>query len=137
MVCIYIYILNPKLQVHLAPGSKFDFQKYIKRFLEDDFKVIVGISPTLWASALIFLFLNVNGWHTMLWTSILSVGTKLQDGHRHHGAARRDPGHPARQGQRLLLLVRQANLRALPHPLHALPERIPDHHLLPMDSGSN
>lgn len=31
------------LQVHLAPGSKFDFQKYIKRSLEDDFKVIVGI----------------------------------------------------------------------------------------------
>jgi mlo protein len=72
------------LQVHLAPGSKFDFQKYIKRSLEDDFKVIVGISPPLWASALIFLLLNVNGWHTMLWISImpvviiLSVGTKLQ-----------------------------------------------------------
>ena len=49
------------MQVHLAPGSKFDFQKYIKRSLEDDFKVIVGISPPLWASALIFLFLNVNG----------------------------------------------------------------------------
>ena len=48
------------MQVHLAPGSKFDFQKYIKRSLEDDFKVIVGISPPLWASALIFLFLNVN-----------------------------------------------------------------------------
>ncbi|XP_062015775.1 uncharacterized protein LOC133732275 [Rosa rugosa] len=25
--------------VHLAPGSKFNFQKYIKRSLEDDFKV--------------------------------------------------------------------------------------------------
>ena len=49
------------MQVHLAPGSKFDFQKYIKRSLEDDFKVIVGISPPLWASALVFLFLNVNG----------------------------------------------------------------------------
>ena len=73
-----------RTQVHLAPGSKFDFQKYIKRSLEDDFKVIVGISPPLWASALIFLLLNVNGWHTMLWISImpvviiLSVGTKLQ-----------------------------------------------------------
>jgi hypothetical protein len=83
-MCACVYILNPKFQVHLAPGSKFDFQKYIKRSLEDDFKVIVGISPTLWASALIFLFLNVNGWHTMLWISImpvviiLSVGTKLQ-----------------------------------------------------------
>ncbi|RCV36040.1 hypothetical protein SETIT_7G288000v2 [Setaria italica] len=80
----YCALRHSFVNVHLAPGSKFDFQKYIKRSLEDDFKVIVGISPPLWASALIFLFLNVNGWHTMLWISImpvviiLSVGTKLQ-----------------------------------------------------------
>ncbi|TVU07518.1 hypothetical protein EJB05_40876 [Eragrostis curvula] len=80
----YCALRHSFVNVHLAPGSKFDFQKYIKRSLEDDFKVIVGISPALWASALIFLFLNVNGWHTMLWISImpvviiLSVGTKLQ-----------------------------------------------------------
>lgn len=32
-------------QAHLAPHSdqKFDFQKYIKRSLEEDFKVVVGI----------------------------------------------------------------------------------------------
>ncbi|WOL18191.1 MLO-like protein 9 isoform X1 [Canna indica] len=70
--------------VHLAPGSKFNFKKYIKRSLEDDFKVIVGISSVLWASAVIFLLLNVNGWHTIFWISIiplviiLAVGTKLQ-----------------------------------------------------------
>ncbi|KAG5534468.1 hypothetical protein RHGRI_022562 [Rhododendron griersonianum] len=29
--------------VHLAPGIKFNFQKYIKRSLEDDFKTIVGV----------------------------------------------------------------------------------------------
>ncbi|AQK80710.1 MLO-like protein [Zea mays] len=80
----YCALRHSFVNVHLAPGTKFDFQKYIKRSLEDDFKVIVGISPPLWASALIFLFLNVNGWHTMLWISImpvviiLSVGTKLQ-----------------------------------------------------------
>ncbi|CAN6335685.1 unnamed protein product [Urochloa humidicola] len=80
----YCALRHSFVNVHLAPGSKFDFQKYIKRSLEDDFKVIVGISPALWASAIIFLFLNVNGWHTMLWISImpvviiLSVGTKLQ-----------------------------------------------------------
>ena len=40
----FILIMPPSfLQVHLAPGSKFDFQKYIKRSLEDDFKVVVGI----------------------------------------------------------------------------------------------
>ncbi|KAM0841594.1 hypothetical protein ACQ4PT_058908 [Festuca glaucescens] len=80
----YCALRHSFVNVHLAPGSKFDFQKYIKRSLEDDFKVIVGISPTLWASALIFLLINISGLHTMLWISImpliiiLSVGTKLQ-----------------------------------------------------------
>ncbi|XP_064994580.1 MLO-like protein 9 isoform X1 [Musa acuminata AAA Group] len=72
------------ITVHLSPGSKFNFQKYIKRSLEDDFKVVVGISPVLWASAVLFLLLNVKGWQTLFWISIipliviLAVGTKLQ-----------------------------------------------------------
>lgn len=40
--CLF-HFLCQLLQVHLAPGSKFDFQKYIERSLEDDFKVVVGI----------------------------------------------------------------------------------------------
>ncbi|GJU94247.1 MLO-like protein 8 [Tanacetum coccineum] len=70
--------------LHLAPGNKFNFQKYIKRSLEDDFQVVVGISPALWASFVIFCLLNVNGWHVIFWASliplviILAVGTELQ-----------------------------------------------------------
>ncbi|KAL7244637.1 hypothetical protein ACSBR2_000084 [Camellia fascicularis] len=80
----YLTMRHGFVSVHLAPGSNFDFQKYIKRSLEDDFKVVVGISPVLWASAVIFLLLNVDGWQAMFWLSImplivvLSVGTKLQ-----------------------------------------------------------
>ncbi|XP_047316757.1 MLO-like protein 5 [Impatiens glandulifera] len=80
----YITMRNGFVSVHLAPGSKFDFQKYIKRSLEDDFKVVVGISPVLWTSAVIFLFVNVEGWYAMFWLSmmplvvIIAVGTKLQ-----------------------------------------------------------
>ncbi|CAL0331658.1 unnamed protein product [Lupinus luteus] len=75
---------NGFIAVHLAPGSKFNFQKYIKRSLEDDFKVVVGVSPVLWASVVVFLLLNVNGWQTRFWATlipvviILAVGTKLQ-----------------------------------------------------------
>ncbi|GMP81934.1 hypothetical protein CsSME_00036464 [Camellia sinensis var. sinensis] len=69
----YLTMRHGFISVHLAPGTKFDFQKYIKRSLEDDFKVVVGISPVLWASAVIFLLLNVNGELV-----VLSVGTKLQ-----------------------------------------------------------
>ncbi|KAK4489885.1 hypothetical protein RD792_000532 [Penstemon davidsonii] len=39
----YLTLRHGFITVHLAPGTKFNFQKYIKRSLEDDFKVIVGI----------------------------------------------------------------------------------------------
>lgn len=80
----YLTLRNGFITVHLAPGSKFNFQKYIKRSLEDDFQVVVGVSPVLWASFVIFLLINVNGWQALFWASlvpvimILAIGTKLQ-----------------------------------------------------------
>ncbi|KAI3462295.1 hypothetical protein Pfo_018958 [Paulownia fortunei] len=80
----YLTLRNGFISVHLAPGSKFNFQKYIKRSLEDDFKTVVGVSPVLWGSFVVFLLLNVNGWQALFWASliplfiILAVGTKLQ-----------------------------------------------------------
>ncbi|KAJ9558966.1 hypothetical protein OSB04_013580 [Centaurea solstitialis] len=71
---------------HLAPQSqsRFDFQKYIKRSLEEDFKVVVGISPPIWLFAIVFLLFNTHGWYSYLWLPfvpliiILLIGTKLQ-----------------------------------------------------------
>ncbi|KAI7737159.1 hypothetical protein M8C21_008998 [Ambrosia artemisiifolia] len=80
----YMTLRNGFINLHLAPGTRFNFQKYLKRSLEDDFRVVVGVSPVLWASFVIFLLLNVNGWQTLFWASllplviILAVGTKLQ-----------------------------------------------------------
>ncbi|KAM7515991.1 hypothetical protein LguiA_005574 [Lonicera macranthoides] len=80
----YLTLRNGFISVHLAPGSRFNFQKYIKRSLEDDFQIIVGVSPVLWASFVVFLLLNVSGWQALFWASlippviILAVGTKLQ-----------------------------------------------------------
>ncbi|XP_057542528.1 MLO-like protein 10 isoform X2 [Amaranthus tricolor] len=80
----YITLRHGFLNSHIAPGNQFDFQQYIKRSLEDDFKVIVGVSPLLWASFVIFLLLNVKGWRALFSASMLSlvvvlaVGTKLQ-----------------------------------------------------------
>ncbi|KAF6143387.1 hypothetical protein GIB67_001331 [Kingdonia uniflora] len=80
----YMTMCHGFISVHLAPGSKFVFQKYIKRPLEDDFKVVVGINPFLWATIGVFLLLNVNGWKTIFWASlsplivIVAIGTKLQ-----------------------------------------------------------
>lgn len=69
---------------HFAPNSKFDFHKYIKRSMEDDFKVVVGISIPLWIFAVLFQLLNVHGWYTLTWISflplviVLLVGAKLE-----------------------------------------------------------
>ncbi|KAH9315725.1 hypothetical protein KI387_024352, partial [Taxus chinensis] len=80
----YLSLRHGFIAAHLAPNSKFDFQKYIKRSLEDDFKVVVGISPPLWVFAVLSLLLNVYGWYTYYWLSfvplciVLLVGMKLQ-----------------------------------------------------------
>ncbi|KAL9422125.1 hypothetical protein AB3S75_034398 [Citrus x aurantiifolia] len=74
------------IMAHLAPGSetKFDFQKYISRSLEEDFKDVVGITPILWFIATLFLLTNTHGWFAYLWLPfiplfiILLVGAKLQ-----------------------------------------------------------
>jgi hypothetical protein len=72
------FIANHKL------GKKYNFHGYIQRTMEDDFKVVVGISAYLWAFVVIFLLLNVHGWYTYFWIAfipfilILLVGTKLQ-----------------------------------------------------------
>ncbi|PON46676.1 Mlo-related protein [Parasponia andersonii] len=67
---------------HFAEGSNFDFQRYIKRALEKDFRVVVGISWWIWIFSVLFLFFNAHSktdstfrlCHKML----LLVGTKLQ-----------------------------------------------------------
>ncbi|KAG6744095.1 hypothetical protein POTOM_052804 [Populus tomentosa] len=82
----YLTLRHGFITAHLAPRSqsKFDFQTYIKRSLEEDFKVVVGISPTIWFFAVLFLLFNTQGWYSYLWLPfiplivILSVSTKLQ-----------------------------------------------------------
>ncbi|XP_059455813.1 MLO-like protein 12 [Corylus avellana] len=82
----YITLRYGFIVAHLAPGSEttFDFQKYIQRALEADFKFVVGISPKIWCFAVLSLLSNAYGWHSYLWLPflplivILLVGTQLQ-----------------------------------------------------------
>ncbi|KAJ0100918.1 hypothetical protein Patl1_06138 [Pistacia atlantica] len=82
----YLTLRHGFIMAHLAPGSetKFDFSKYISRSLEEDFIVVVGISPILWFVSTLFLLTNTHGWFAYLWLPfipliiILLVGTKLQ-----------------------------------------------------------
>ncbi|GJM88615.1 hypothetical protein PR202_ga04695 [Eleusine coracana subsp. coracana] len=72
------------IMTHCRANPKFDFHKYMLRALESDFKKIVGTSWALWIFVVIFLLLNVDGWHTYFWISfiplilLLAVGTKLE-----------------------------------------------------------
>ncbi|KAL4333880.1 hypothetical protein GQ457_07G036170 [Hibiscus cannabinus] len=82
----YLTLRHGFIMKHLAPQSQtnFNFQKYIKRSLEEDFSVVVGISPPIWLCAVLFLLFNPHGWYSYLWLPfiplivILLVGTKLQ-----------------------------------------------------------
>ncbi|KAG0469428.1 hypothetical protein HPP92_016128 [Vanilla planifolia] len=72
------------IMAHCKGNRKFDFHKYMVRALEADFKKIVGLSWYLWIFVVVFLFLNIGGWHAYFWISfvpmvlLLALGTKLE-----------------------------------------------------------
>nr|AIZ94062.1 Mlo protein [Hevea brasiliensis] len=80
----YITLRLGFIMTHCRGSPKFNFHRYMVRALEDDFKTVVGISWYLWIFVVIFLLLNVNGWHTYFWIAflpfllLLAVGTKLE-----------------------------------------------------------
>lgn len=82
----YMALRHGFIVAHLTPASevKFDFHNYIKRTLDEDFAVVVGITPTIWFVAVLILLTNTHGWYTYFWLPfipliiILLVGTKLQ-----------------------------------------------------------
>ncbi|KAF2312517.1 hypothetical protein GH714_034938 [Hevea brasiliensis] len=80
----YLTMRHGFINAHFAPNSKFNFHKYIKRSMEDDFKVVVGISIPLWTCSIVFQLLNVYGLYTLLWIQfiplvmVLIVGAKLE-----------------------------------------------------------
>ncbi|KAL8259926.1 hypothetical protein R6Q59_027879 [Mikania micrantha] len=82
----YLTLRHGFIMAHLGPQnqSRFDFQKYIKRSLEEDFKTVVGISPPIWFFAVAFLLFNTHGWYSHFWLPfipliiVLLIGTKLQ-----------------------------------------------------------
>ncbi|KAI9185472.1 hypothetical protein LWI28_007636 [Acer negundo] len=80
----YITLRLGFIMTHCRGSPKFNFHGYMMRALEDDFKRVVGISWYLWIFVVIFLLLNVNGWHTYFWIAfipfilLLAVGAKLE-----------------------------------------------------------
>ncbi|KAJ3675355.1 hypothetical protein LUZ60_004397 [Juncus effusus] len=80
----YITMRLGFINKHCKSNQKFNFYKYMIRALEADFKKVVGISWYLWLFVMVFLLLNVEGWHAYFWISLgplimlLIVGAKLE-----------------------------------------------------------
>lgn len=80
----YVALRLGFITTHCKGNPKFNFHKYMIRALEDDFRKVVGISWYLWLFVVLFLLLNINGWHTYFWIAfipfflLLAVGMKLE-----------------------------------------------------------
>ncbi|XVF87418.1 hypothetical protein PTKIN_Ptkin18bG0118400 [Pterospermum kingtungense] len=80
----YLTLRHGFITAHFAEGSNFDFQKYIKRALEKDFAVVVGISLWMWIFSMFFIFFHAHGLYNYFWLPfipllmLLLVGTQLQ-----------------------------------------------------------
>ncbi|KAF6154308.1 hypothetical protein GIB67_026764 [Kingdonia uniflora] len=73
----YLTMRHGFITVHLASGSKFDFQKYIKRSLEDDFKVVVGIRM---AGIILGIYSSI-AFGTKLQSIITQMALEIQERH--------------------------------------------------------
>nr|AOL57981.1 MLO11 [Solanum lycopersicum] len=80
----YIVLRTGFIKKHCPSNPTYNFHRYILRTLEHDFKKIVGISWYLWLFVVLFLLINIAGWHSYFWLSflplvlLLLVGTKLE-----------------------------------------------------------
>ncbi|KAJ4761801.1 MLO-like protein [Rhynchospora pubera] len=69
---------------HCRGNPKFNFYNYMIRALEADFKKVIGINWYLWAFVIVFLLINVGGWHAYFWVSFIPfvllfvIGAKLE-----------------------------------------------------------
>ncbi|TKY72317.1 MLO protein 13 [Spatholobus suberectus] len=80
----YLALRYGFVKEHRLDNQKYDFHKYMLKTLEIDFKKVVGISRYLWLFVVLFLLLDLEGWHTYFWLAflplilLLLVGAKLE-----------------------------------------------------------
>lgn len=80
----YIAMRLGFLMEHFRGNRKFNFYEYMVKALEKDYKRVVGIKWYYWIFVMIFLLINVTGWHSYFWISLvplallLLIGTKLE-----------------------------------------------------------
>lgn len=80
----YFTLRHGFITAHFNEGKNFDFQKYLKRALEKDFEVVVGMRLWIWIFSVLYIFFNAYVFRNYAWLPfiplviLLVVGTKLQ-----------------------------------------------------------
>ncbi|CAI0445138.1 unnamed protein product [Linum tenue] len=81
----YLTLRHGFIMAHFEQEIDFHFQKFIKRALESDFRVVVGKRLWILTFSVLSIFFNAHDFHSFLWlpfiplVMLLVVGTKLQD----------------------------------------------------------
>ncbi|KAB5563643.1 hypothetical protein DKX38_003697 [Salix brachista] len=66
-----------RAKAHLPNSSSFNFQRYIQRSLDYDFKEVVGIRPWMWFVVVIFMLVDIHEINGVVLQIVLLLGTKL------------------------------------------------------------
>ncbi|XP_068667066.1 MLO-like protein 12 [Aristolochia californica] len=80
----YFALRHGFIIAHFSEGSKFDFRKFLRRALDEDFSKVVGMNLWIWMFSVLFIFLNAHKFHNYAWLPFiplvmaLIVGMKLQ-----------------------------------------------------------
>ncbi|KVH90472.1 hypothetical protein Ccrd_007498 [Cynara cardunculus var. scolymus] len=119
----YMTLRHGFIMAHLAPNNhaNFNFQKYIKRSLEEDFKLVVGISPPIWFLAVLFLLFSTNNC-PFSWDK--ATGDHNQYGIEDSRKRSSSQGYTIGSANRQPLLVQLPATPPLSHPFRPLSECI-------------
>ncbi|CAI8617029.1 unnamed protein product, partial [Vicia faba] len=80
----YVTLRRGFIMTYCRGNRTFNFHKYMNRALEEDFKKVVGISWYLWIFVVIFLLLNIHGWHAYFWIAFIPIIYPFQRTKLHH-----------------------------------------------------
>ncbi|KAL9320678.1 hypothetical protein ACSQ67_012517 [Phaseolus vulgaris] len=69
----YYALRHGFVKKHYPDNPTYNFHNYMLGTLEEDFKRVVGISWYLWVFVVLFLLLNIGGWHTYFWLAFLPL----------------------------------------------------------------
>lgn len=80
----YFTLRHGFIMKHFTEESDFNFQKFLRRAMEKDFGVVVGMNLWIWIFSVLFIFFNAYVFRSYYWLPfipflmLLVVGTKLQ-----------------------------------------------------------